>query len=321
MHIRSLITIMILMLLIVNLHSAEAGQSNLRIAMVLWRGETDAERGFRVGLAHHGYNVAFDTYDAKQDKKQLGAILRQQINISQYDYIYTFGTTVSLQTKSYLNGRVPQIFNIVADPLGAGLVKSLKSSGGNLCGVKSGVPLRLQIENAHRIIGFKRLGYIFNPREKNSNVTLDALLAIARDLNFQVVKLRSPPVQDRLMSNLERILTGSERVDAVYLPSDSYIVSNADAIASLLLRAGIPAVGAIKKYISAGALMGSVADYSDLGRLAAGIVHLHQKGNRLENIPIQTLASPKLIINSASVDRLSYKLPEAVMKKAVLVSR
>ncbi len=65
-------------------------------------------------------------------------------------------------------------------------------------------------------------------------------------LNFEVVKLRSPPVQRRLEMNLQRILDGSVKLDAVYLPSDSYIASNAKTIASALNTAGVRSVGAVK---------------------------------------------------------------------------
>ncbi len=298
-----------------------AKKSDVRIAMLLWRGETDAERGFRDKLQKLGYTAKIDVFNADQKKSRVGEILRQQLQIRNYDVVYTFGTTVSLQTKSYLNGRVPQVFNIVADPVGAGLVESLDAPGGNLSGIKSGVPLRLQIQNAHQVLKFKRLGYFFNSREKNSNLALDTLEALSREFGFEVVKFRSPPVQERLSKNLQKIVNGEVEVDAVYLPSDSYIVSNAKNIAAALGVAAVPGVGAIKKYISEGVLMGSVADYYELGQMAALIVDQHRKGVGLKNIPIKTPASPKLLVNAAAMRTLKLSLPGRYLKKAVLISR
>lgn len=298
-----------------------ANNSRLKVAMVLWRGETAAERGFRDGLKSYGHRATIDVFNAEQNKSKVGSILRKKIKQKDYDYVYTFGTTVSLLTKSYLNGEVPHIFNIVADPVGAGLATSLKSSGGNLCGVKSGIPLNLQIETAHQLLKFKRLGYIFNSREKNSNLTLDTLEEISRDLKFKVIKLRSPPAQDRLGMNLRKIVDQSIMVDAVYLPSDSYIVSNAKEIALFLRRAGVPSVGAIKKYITEGALMGSVADYYELGREAASILNQHQKGRNFENMSIRTPSRPKLVLNETTMTFLGLELPDIILNEAAIIEK
>ena len=321
MWMRILIVILLLICQFGNVDIGWAKKSDVRIAMLLWRGETEAERGFRDGLKKLGYAAKIDVFNAGQKKSRVGEILRQQLKIKKYDVVYTFGTTVSMQAKSYLNGRVPHVFNIVADPVGAGLVESLDASGGNLSGIKSGVPLRLQIQNAHQLLKFKRLGYIFNSREKNSNLSLDILEGLSREFGFEVVKFRSPPVLERLSKNLHKIVNGTVQIDAMYVPSDSYIVSNAKTIAATLRIAEIPGVGAIKKYISEGMLMGSVADYYELGQLAASIVDQHRKGVRLKDIPIKTPASPKLLVNAATMSSLELNLPKRYLKKAVLLSR
>lgn len=318
---RIIISILLLIVQFGNTDIVWAGKSDVRVAMLLWRGETDAERGFRDGLKKLGYAATIDVFNAGQKKSQVGRILRQQLQRKKYDYVYTFGTTVSMQTKSYLNGRVPHVFNIVADPVGAGLVESLNASGGNLSGIRSGVPLRLQIQNAYQVLKFNRLAYIFNSREKNSNLTLDTLNALSREFNFEVVKLRSPPIQDRLSKNLQKIVNGEVKVDAVYLPSDSYIVSNAKSIAAALVNARIPGVGAIKKYISEGMLMGSVADYYELGQLAASIVDQHRNGISMEDIPIKTPARPKVLVNEATLQILNINLSARYLEQAILISK
>jgi len=294
-----------------------AAGNNLKIAMILWRGETLAEKGFKDGLKEFGYSVEYKILDAKQKKSAVGTILRQELNPENFDYIYSFGTTVSKQAKKFLNGRVPQIFNIVTDPVKAGLVKSLEASEGNICGVKLGIPLYLQIENALKIIDFKRLGFLFNSREKNSDILLKELISISNDLNFKVVLLRSPPARKRLEWNLQRLIDKTVVVDAVYLPTDSYIVSRAKFVANKLKIANIKSIGAIKKVISEGILLGSVADYYDLGKQAAKIVDSHQKGKRLNRIPIEVPENPKLVINTTTSRTLDFDIPESALQNAV----
>ncbi len=300
-------------------HPLFAESKELKIAMILWRGETDAERGFKDGLKELGYSAKYTVLNAKQKKSNLGSILRQQLNPENYDYIYTFGTTVSKQTKKYINGRVPHVFNIVSDPVKAGLVKSLAASGGNICGVKSGIPLNLQIESAWKIINFKRLGVIFNSREKNSNIALNDIINISGQLGFEVVKLRSPPARNRLEWNMQRLIDGSVKVDAVYMPSDSYVISRAKFIADQLKLAKVKSIGAVKTYITKGALLGSVADYYMLGKKAATVIDIHNKGKRLNSIPVQVPENPKLVVNATTSTRLGFNIPEEVLKNAVIL--
>jgi ABC-type uncharacterized transport system substrate-binding protein len=68
--------------------SVSAADQELRIAMVLWRGKTEAETGFKEGLQELGYQTTFEIHDAAQDLAKLGAILHS-INgkLPAYDYI------------------------------------------------------------------------------------------------------------------------------------------------------------------------------------------------------------------------------------------
>jgi len=298
-----------------------AESKNLKIAMILWRGETDGEKGFKDGLEVLGYAVDYTTMNAGQDRKELGRILREELEpkINDFDYIYTFGTTASQMTRDFVKDRVPQIFNIVADPVGAGIVRSMEASGGNISGTSNGIPMPLQIETALKIIQFKRLGLLFNPREKNSMVERQKLYDIAAKFHFEVVDLRSPPAQDVLEQNLRELIDKSVVVDAVYLATDSFIVSNAKLVGSKLIEAKIKSFCSIQSYVDNGALMGVVSDYYQLGKASASIVDRHKKGEKLHNISIEITRDPTLVINKTTANLLNITIPEAVLKKVILV--
>jgi len=301
-------------------NSLLAGDKSLKIAMILWRGETQAESGFKDGLKESGYAVEYISMDAGQDIKKLGSLLSKlKPKFDEFDYIYTFGTTVSRRTRVIVNDRVPQIFNVVTDPVGAGIVQSMESSGGNISGVSNAIPIAVQIKSALEVIKFNKLGIFFNPREKNSLIVRKELYNIAEDFDFEVIDLRSPPVQKMLQENLQKVIDKSILVDAVYLPSDSFLVSNAELIGSQLRAAKVKSIGAIKSFIENGALMGVVFDYYQLGRTAARIVDRHQKGEKLQNIPIAKVEEPYLLINKTTSDILNINIPEAVLQKATIV--
>jgi ABC-type uncharacterized transport system substrate-binding protein len=228
-----------------------AGSKTLKIAMVLWRGETEAEKGFQQGLKEFGYSVQYTVMNAGQDRTELGRLLRENLEpkLETFDYVYVFGTTVASATRSIVQDRVPQIFNIVADPVGAGIVQSLDSSGGNIAGVTNEIPLSLQLQTALKIIPSKRLGLLFNPREKNSMLVRDKISEIGGKLRFEIIDLRSPPAQDMLQENLQKLKDRSVVVDAVYLPPDSFLVSNAKLIGSELMAAKVKSIASIETFI------------------------------------------------------------------------
>jgi ABC-type uncharacterized transport system substrate-binding protein len=298
-----------------------ASAKDLKIAMILWRGETEGEKGFQQGLKELGYSVQYTVMNAGQDRTELGRLLREEVNpkLNNFDYIYVFGTTVASATKSIVQDRVPQIFNIVADPVGAGLVQNAEYSGGNIAGVTNEIPLPLQMQTALKIVAFKRLGLLFNPREKNSMLVRDKLSEFARRSRFEVVDLRSPPAQEMLQENLQKLRDKSIAVDAVYLPTDSFLVSNAQLIGSELRAAKIKSIASIDTFIEKGALMGVVPDFHELGKAAAMIVHRHQQGTKLKDMPVQRAKKPLLMINKGTSRALNVKVPEAFLKTAVTV--
>jgi ABC-type uncharacterized transport system substrate-binding protein len=309
-----------LVVLLVSSSSLLASEKSLKVAMILWRGETRAESGFKDGLKELGYSAEYIIINAGQDIKKLGVLLSKlKPKFDEFDYIYTFGTTVSRRTRVIVNDRVPQIFNVVTDPVRAGIVQSMESSGGNISGMSNAIPISVQIKSALEVIKFNKLGIFFNPREKNSMITRKKLYNVAKDLDFEVIDLRSPPVQKMLQENLQKLIDEPILVDAVYLPSDSFLVSNAKLIGSQLRTAKVKSIGAIKSFIENGALMGVVIDYYQLGRAVAKIVDRHQKGEKLQNIPIEKVEEPYLVINKTTSNILNIKISEAILKKATIV--
>lgn len=301
-------------------NSLLAAKKRLKIAMILWRGETQAEIGFKDGLKELNYTAEYIVKNAGQDIKKLGVILSElKPEFNEFDYIYTFGTTVSRRARAIVNDKIPQIFNVVTDPVGAGIVQNTKSSGGNISGVSYAIPSSFQIKTALKVFKFHKLGIFFNPREKNTMIIRKELYDVAKDLDFEVIDLRIPPLQNKLRENLQKLIDGSILVDAVYLPSDSFLVSNAKLIGSQLRTAKIKSIGEIMSFIENGVLMGIVIDYYELGRAAAKIVDRNQSGQKLQDIPVEKIKKASLVINKTTSNILNIKIPETILKNTTIV--
>ena len=289
--------------------------------MLLWRGITDAERGFQDGIRELGYDGEYTIINANQDRSKFAGLLRKKLvpQLNEFNYIYSFGTTSTQMVTSINKGRIPQIFNIVTDPIKAGVANSMESAGENICGVSHKISLSLQVENALRLKKIKTLAFLYNAREANSNIIKNELEFIAEQYQFNLLEFRSAPVDDLLEKNLQRIKEKSNEIDAVYLPLDSFLVSKARLIGNHLKEAGIMSIGALKEYVSQGVLLGLVPDYYKLGKVAAKIVDRHVKGEKLSTIPVQTEKEPKIIINESTRKLLKIKIPKNILENAVII--
>jgi putative ABC transport system substrate-binding protein len=297
-----------------------ATDQELRVAMLLWRGETEAEEGFKTGLKELGYHAIFEIHDADQNLSRLGDILRSiNNNLISYDYIYTFGTTVSRRAKVIIGGKLPQIFNIVTDPVGAGIIDSLDSPGSTIGGGSDRISISQQLDEVRQLITFKKLGFFFNPREKNSLIARDELHRYGKEKGFEVIDFRSPPVNDMLLHNLEMLSDSPDIVDAVYFAPDSYLSSEGPLIGFHLHNAKIISITQIRSLIEHGVLIGITGNYYELGRAVAAIIDRHQKGMAFENIPVEHFTNLKLLINKSSADLLGLTFGESLPPNAELV--
>ncbi len=278
---------------------------SMNIAVVVWRGETIAEHGFASELNRLGHQPVIDVFDAGQDRKQLAYILRQRLqpNLDHYDFVYTFGTTVSETVKTFLNGARPQIFNIVADPLGSALVNNQLMGTNNIIGVTNTVPTDKQIANARTILKFNSLAIPYNPREINSALIIGQLKALGQEQGFTVLPVRVRPDDNIWQEDLKPVLD-THSVDAVYLPPDSFMISKADKVVPLLNNARVPTICAVAQYIKHGCLMGTVADYETLGKLAANIVNRLAQGEAVSQIPLQFDPAPIFKVNQPLLQEL-----------------
>ena len=311
------LTLLCLITIIIPSEQLPAGEQPLRIAMLLWRGETQAEEGFKEGLRELGYSADYTTFDMGQDLKQLGLTLNEiSLNINSYDYVYTFGTTVSRRAKLIIQQRVPQLFNAVTDPVGAGIVDSMVAPGRFISGATDKVPLALQVEKMLETMTINRLGFFFNPREKNSMLIREELYQLALQKNFEIVEFRCPPQGNLLEEHLQRLADTPDLVDAVFLPSDSFIGSQAGFIGRKLVEARVVSFGSHKEFIESGVLMGIVIDYHRLGKAVAAILDRHQREGSFHDIPVARPQEYEWLINRNTQQVLKVNLPEQVLTRS-----
>jgi ABC-type uncharacterized transport system substrate-binding protein len=105
----------------------------------------------------------------------------------------------------------------------------------------------------------------------------------------------------------------------VYLPADSFLISEAKLLGAELRAAKIRSIAAVETYVDHGALLGVVPQYRELGRAAAAIVHRHLNGQRLQEMAVQVDPEPVVKINAATSRALGVAIPDTLRRRALMV--
>lgn len=278
------------------------------VAMITWRHETQAEKGFKDSLSRYGYRINWEMFDAEQDTGKLSGFL-PRIKKLNPDLIYVFGTTA---TRIVLAGitDIPVLFNVVTRPVEAGIIKSWSRSGNNATGVSSMVPLINQLRALKKVVDYKVLGMLYNPREPNSLIQKKIVQSLSRQLHFTLMACPISHARD-----IEPVISElSNRADAVYLPSDSKIISLGRPIMTLVNRYRLPSLSAVERLVlTDDALMGLVPDYYDLGTLAASSAIRIFNGEDPGEIPCATLKYFRISINMRTARKTAVQIPTALL--------
>ncbi len=195
------------------------------VVMLRWRYKDKSEEAFEKVLNSSQYEIIWQDVCADEKKDKLVEIIKG-LNTSKIDLIYAFGTTVAQVLKDMVKD-VPIVYNCVTDPLGAGIIASWEHSGNNLTGASNGVPAEPQFRALKKIVDFKRLGMIHNPKEKNSVIARDEAKALEEKYGFTLIEANFATKDD--LDSAMRTLEEA-KVDAVWLSTISSIKANQDIL-------------------------------------------------------------------------------------------
>lgn len=303
-----------------------------RVYMILYRGETPVEKGFRDYFARNRIDVELIARDVALDVGRVPALLAEARAL-RADLIYTWGTPVTLAVAGRAGAvdparhvtDTPIVFAMVAAPVGSGLVESLASSGRNLTGASHVVPLGQQLGAIRAYRRFERIGILYNPTEPNSVLNVAEWRAAAARERFELVEqavaldAHGQPDPASLPRMLDRL--AARRVQLLYLGPDSFLAAHRKLVTEGALARRLPTYSATENALRDGkALFGLVSGYEAVGRLAA-----HKAAQILAGkvkpaaIPIETLARFSYLVNMTVAAELELYPPIRVINYAELL--
>lgn len=302
-----------------------------RIMMILWRGETDVERGFRDQLAEEGIDAHLVVRNAGQDVLRVRDFAAEA-KAGRPDLVYVWGTPATIA----LVGRrgevdparhvtdIPVVFTMVSSPVGSKLVDASGLSGRNVTGTSHVVPVPDQLRAMRTYRKFSRLAVLYNPTEANSVINVAELREQAQLQAFTLIEEPVPLVDGKpdagdLRAAVARLMPRDPHF--LYLGPDSFIGANSAMITEAALEFGLPTFSATEAPLrSASALFGLVSRYDNVGRLTAHkAARILRDGLAPGAIPVETLARFSLLVRMEVARRLSFYPPISLLDYAELV--
>ena len=314
---------------------AVAQSANKTIFAVFWRGCEEACLGFHDYLTEKYADVEIVIRDADRDETKLPNFL-EEARAMNADLILTWGTSVTLGIAGTLddvgepqfNNNIPQVFTVVADPVGVRLIESLDRSGrDNITGTFNRVPETVNINTIRSYLpSFKRLGLLYNANEPNSILKMEEIADLTTELNFELVALELPLGDDgkpRAIDILGKMAVLKEKgVDFLYLGSSSFLDMHRDVFTLSAVDNRIPVFSPYMRLVrNSEALLSVAAPYYDVGRLAAQQAEkILFDGLKPGDIPVARMTKFTYLVNMAVARQLDLLPPPAFLEIAETVN-
>ena len=277
----------------------------------------EAHRAFMKALVLKGYdqsNVEVITQTPNPDPISWANSIRK-FNAIGADVIITYGAPATLAAMHEAND-IPVVFVDVYGPVECGVAKGLSSTGHNLAGVSSKVPLVTLIKTALELKPIRSLGVVYTGREEGSLVQLRELRRIAVQLGITLseVNLAGPSGLDAALATLF-----AARVDGIYV---SECAAGSRGFEKIVHRAGelkIPVLSQMPGAAQKGALLSLEADPVEQGQVAADYAARILGGKKASTLPVATPKKVELVVNLKTARALDLQVPFPVLSAATRV--
>ena len=232
------------------------------------------------------------------------------------DLIVCGGTQLAVEFKQKTR-TIPIVFVQVADPIAAGLVESLARPAGNITGLTAYAQsslgekwLELLKEIAPRLTQVLVLVDPQNPTWMKHVPAMENV-ALSFAVQLTVVHARNPA---EIARSIEAFAARSN-AGLVVLPS-LMTENQRELITTLAAKHRMPAVYAIRTFVTSGGLAYYGTDWVDLYRRAASYVDRILKGAKPADLPVQGPTKFELSINLKTAKALDLEVPPTLLARA-----
>jgi putative tryptophan/tyrosine transport system substrate-binding protein len=260
-----------------------------------------------------GRTVAIEYRWAEGRSARLAEIAADFVSL-RVDVIFATGTAPALAAKQ-ATSVIPIVFPFAGDPVGTGLVASLRRPGGNVTGLSNQATdlAGKRIELLREIVPhFRRLAVLANVGYPAAVLEMDEVQGAARTLGLEVFAFEVRETKD-IAPSVEAL---KGQAEALFLVGDPLMTANRVRINTLALAARVPTIYVHREYVDAGGLISYGANFPDLFRRAAEVVDKILRGAKPRDIPVEQPTKFELVINLTTAKALGLEIPPMLLARA-----
>jgi putative ABC transport system substrate-binding protein len=298
----------------------QPGDRIRRIGVLEETAENDKERNsqfakFREGLASFGWvegrTVHIEHRFAAADASRYEPLAKELVAL-QPEVILAVSTpvTAALQRQT---SPIPIVFLGVSDPIGSGFAANLARPGSNLTGIMlyeegiAGKWLAMLKEIAPRLA---RVALVAGPKTTAYDYFVRNAKAAGSSLDIEIV-----PTPVAGATDIERGIEAFSRAPngGLLLPPDGTTIVHRDLVIAVAARYNLPAVYALRFFVTAGGLMSYGTDQGEAFQQAASLVDRILRGAKPIDLPVQTPTKYQTSLNFKTAKALGLDVPPILL--------
>ncbi|MEL7648500.1 MAG: ABC transporter substrate-binding protein [Sedimentibacter sp.] len=248
--------------------------------------------------------------DAQGDSSNINTIISQFVG-DKMDIIVPIATGTA-QAAAAATTEIPIVFAAVSYPVEAGLVKDMNKPEANVTGVSDAIDVRQIFDLAFELTpDIKTFGFIYNSGEVNSVAAIDQAKLYCQEKGIDFVEAtitNSGELQQAAQSLVNK-------ADAIFTPTDNTVASAMPVLASEAANAGIPVYTGADSMVADGGFATVGVDYTLLGRQVAEMVKRVSDGEKVSDIPVETMREYTKIVNMTTAKNIGVEISVELLKQ------
>jgi putative ABC transport system substrate-binding protein len=265
-----------------------------------------------------GENIRYIYNGPTTDLGQLAAEAQTLLE-AEADLILTMTTPATLAAKeATADNGLPVVFAVVTDPLGAGVVDSIRHPGSNVTGVAFGLQEERRLEWLVRIAPKAQQIYVpFNPNDKSPVLALEAASGAAEILGVELItrEVPDPEMLDDAVFDIPA------EAGAVFLLPDSLMATRLTDLVTTSTNRNLPTSASnVSAVESVGALTSFGFDQRLAGKQTARLVDQIFKGDKPADLPVE-MVEFYLAINLKTAEAIGLDIPDEILRQADIIIR
>ena len=267
-----------------------------------------ATQGFKDALTEKlGDKVKFDEQNASGDSANCSTIINGFL--SQNVDLILANATAPLQAAVAATSEIPVLGTSVTDYATALEISDWTGTvGNNVSGTSDLAPLDQQAAMIQELFpDAKKVGLLYCSAEPNSVYQCDTIEGYLKDEGYEVERYAFTDTND--VTSVTQ--TACDNSDVIYIPTDNTAASNTEAIANVVLPAGVPVVAGEEGICKGCGVATLSISYYDLGYTTGEMAYkILVEGQDVTTTAVETAKTVTKKYNAANCETLNITVPD-----------